>query len=247
MPRRPRLTPLAAASLTAALTAPFLTALPANAAPCGIGSGQPVCFPESDGSQTGGGGGGTGGSGGGGNAPIPGLNADDEGLGPGGDPEPAPEAPAPATIDLAESARASAPMPVPTVHTAPDGKTYVKVKTGLWVDGFETVQTPPVSAGDQIVQATAAPRSVSWNLGETTITCNGPGNENGTECSHTYNRSSASVPGGAYKITATITWGVTWTCEGSECDAPSGTLADLSSTSAPSPLVVSEIQTNTRQ
>ncbi|MEW2352583.1 hypothetical protein [Spirillospora sp. NPDC029432] len=138
-------------------------------------------------------------------------------------------------------------MPVPTVHTAPDGKTYVKVRTALWVDGFDTVQTPPVSAGDQLVQATATPKSVQWNLGETTLTCNGPGNASGTECSHTYNRSSTHATGGAYQITATITWNVTYTCVGAECDQEGGTLGDLSMTSVPTPLVVGEIQTNTRQ
>ncbi|MFC5749479.1 hypothetical protein [Actinomadura rugatobispora] len=241
----PRLKVLAGASLVGALAVPFLTAAHANAAPCGS-PGNLVCFPESDGSQSGGGGGTGGGGSGGGGGGIPTLGGDDQGLGVGGGPAAPPAAAPPATIDLAERARVEAPYPVPTAHTAPADKTYVRMRTALWVDGFQTVSTPPISAGDQLVQATATPRSVRWELGETTLDCNGPGRPNSTECGHTYNRSSASAPGGAYRITATITWSVSWTCQGGECDAPGGDLADMSMTSPPTPLVVGEIQTNTR-
>lgn len=206
---------------------------------CDIGGGG--------GGGTGGGGGGSGGGGtGDGPTEPPDLGGDDEG-GITVEPGDPPEQPAvPPTIDVAEQARSSAELPRPTAHTSPTGKTYVKLSTALWVDGFVTVSTPPITAGDQTVVATATPKSVIWNLGETTLTCSGPGGVGSTECSYTYKRSSASAPGGRYEITATIVWGVTWTCEGSDCDAASGTLDDLAMTSAPEAFVVSEIQTNNR-
>ncbi|WP_433327901.1 hypothetical protein [Spirillospora sp. CA-294931] len=138
-------------------------------------------------------------------------------------------------------------LPVPTVHTSPEKKTYVRVKTGLWVEGFTTVTTPTIRVGAQAVQATATPKSVTWSLGETNLTCTDAGSPTGTTCSHTYNRSSAGQPGGVYRITATITWTLTWTCEGTDCDDRTGTLSDMTMTSQPTPLTVGEIQTNTRQ
>ena len=136
---------------------------------------------------------------------------------------------------------------MPVVHTAPAGKTYVRMRTSLWVDGFNVVQTDPVSAGAQRVQATAEPTAVKWDLGEKQLTCNNAGSKNGKTCYYTYQRSSAGQPGGSYKITATIVWRVTWTCEGADCDAGGGNLGERPATSPPVPLTVSEIQTNTDQ
>ncbi|HEY8479968.1 MAG TPA: hypothetical protein VIL71_09080 [Spirillospora sp.] len=162
-----------------------------------------------------------------------------------GDPAPAPAAPN--TFELVQEALASKGFPVPRVHTAPDAKTYVRVRTSLWVDGFEVLQTRPVSAGDQTVQATARPVSVTWDLGDAKLVCHNAGSRDGKSCNHTYKRASTRQPGGKYQITATITWHVTWTCEGSDCDSPGGDLGEQTSTSQPTPLVVSEIQTNTGQ
>ncbi|MFI6517269.1 hypothetical protein ACIBF1_17065 [Spirillospora sp. NPDC050679] len=136
---------------------------------------------------------------------------------------------------------------MPTVHTAPSGKTYVRIRTALWVDGFTTVATEPITVGAQTVQATATPKAVVWRLGETTLTCNEAGSKGSTSCGYTYQRSSAKQPGGAYRITATIVWSVNWTCTGAECDAAGGALSDLEMTSVPTPLTVTEIQTKTGQ
>lgn len=173
------------------------------------------------------------------------MNQDGGAGGPGAGNGPAPP-PAPATLDLAEQARSSAQLPIPTAHTAPSDKTYVGLNTRLWVEGFTPVTTAPISVGDQTVVATATPRAVTWRLGETTVDCDGPGSKDSNACSHVFQRSSARAPGGAHQVSATITFTVTWTCEGGECDAGGGTLGDLTSTSVPQPLVVSEIQTNSR-
>ncbi|ACY96724.1 hypothetical protein Tcur_1139 [Thermomonospora curvata DSM 43183] len=219
---------------------------PALADPCSGGSGGFGCGYRDGGRSGGGSGGGGGGSGGGGSGEIPELDGDGSiGLpetrdGEGGSAEPLP------TIYWAEVARSRANLPVPLVHTAPRDKTYVGLRTSLWVENFHSVETPRIGDGDQQVWAVATPKYVVWNLGDKSITCNGAGSAGSLSCSHTYNRASTSVPGGTYKVTATIVWGVEWYCVGSDCDDNYGTLEDLSMISAPYPYVVSEIQTNSR-
>lgn len=202
---------------------------------------------------TSGGGGGTGAGTGGGVGPVqpPPLIelTENQAIGavpvPGGN---APLAPVPTnTFLLVQRARDSAELPVPKAYTAPNDKTYVRLRTSLWVDGFEPVQTEPITVGAQTVQAKATPASVTWNLGEKKLVCDNPGSKNGKTCTYTYQRASAGQPGGSYKITAAITWHVTWTCEGADCESDGGTLPDQTMTSQPRPLVVSEIQTNTGQ
>ncbi|TDC80539.1 hypothetical protein [Actinomadura sp. 7K507] len=197
------------------------------------------------------GGGGTGGGGGGASGPVqppdPVGLTENQGVGfvdvPGEPPAPAP----PSTFLLVQQANDSAAFPIPTVHTAPTDKTYVRLRTNLWVEGFGVVQTDPVSAGAQTVQATAKPSSVTWDLGEKKLVCQDAGSKDGETCHYTFKRSSTGQPGGSYKITATVTWTVSWTCEGDDCDTGGGDLGTTTRTSQPTPLVVSEIQTNTGQ
>jgi hypothetical protein len=247
-PRSPLRRRAASTAIVAAtVAAPVLIAVPALAAPCEV-PGKLSCNPKTSKTGPSGGGGTGGGTGGGGPVAPP----DPEGLidnqavdavdGPGG----APLAAAPPnTLQLVQQALSEKEFPVPRVHTAPKAKTYVRMRTALWVDSFEVVQTAPVSAGAQTVQATARPKSVTWNLGEDKLVCDDAGSKDGKSCHYTYKRSSAGQPGGRYEITATITWHVTWTCEGADCDAPGGDLGDQTMTSPPTPLVVGEIQTNT--
>ncbi|TMQ90703.1 hypothetical protein ETD83_34245 [Actinomadura soli] len=235
------------AAITAAILAvPLLTAVPALAAPC-----KGLTCNWSD--KGGGGSGGTGGGGSGGNSgpveppPPEGLTANEAaGFVPvdGGG---APAAAAPTTLDWVAAAKSSAVLPMPVVHTAPDGKTYVQVRTSLWVEGFDVVQTRPIGGNGQLIQATARPESVTWNMGETQKVCDTAGSQDGKTCHYTYKRSSAGQPGGKYEITATITWNLTWTCEGPACNPQQGDLGTMTMTSQPAPLVVSEIQTNTGQ
>ncbi len=245
----------ATAALTAtALTMPLLVSAPAQAAPCSLPNNVVANCNGTSHTPGSGGGGGGGGTGGGGDsgpvAPPPpeGLTPDEA---PGVVQVPGVAAPAPAppaTADLVATARASARFPTVIVHTAPKNKTYVRLRTSLWVEGFKDVQTQPITFGAQKVQLTAKPSSVTWDLGETKdLVCDGAGSKDGKTCHYAYKRSSASQPGGSYKITATIWWDVTWTCEGAECDSPGGSLGRNPVSSAPTPLVVSEIQTNTGQ
>ncbi|MFG2014986.1 hypothetical protein [Actinomadura geliboluensis] len=240
-----------AAILVVALATPLLSATAAQADDCK--KGNPFGCHWSDGGTGSGGSGGQGSpSGGGASGPV--EPPDPEGLTDseapgfipvegGGPPPPA----APTTLDWVRAAQSAAELPTPTVHTAPSDKTYVRVRTALWVEGFDVVKTRPIGGGGQMIQATATPVSVTWNLGETQKTCKDAGRKDGSTCSHTYRRSSAGEPGGTYKITATVTWELTWTCAGPACDPQGGTLGNESMPSPATPLVVSEIQTNTGQ
>lgn len=243
----------AATIVTAALVTPLSTAVPAQAAPCHKTAGNSgSCNLVIRVPGGGGGGGGTGGGSDGGGPVLPpppeGLTPDEaQGFvaAPGG-PAPLRAAP-PTTADLVARARAATEFPVPVVHTAPRDKTYVSLKTSLWVDGFHNVETEPITLGGQTVQLKAKARRVVWDLGEKQLECVDGGTPDGKTCHYRYTRSSAGQPGGKYQITATIRWQVSWTCEGAGCDAAGGGLDDQAMTSPPTPLVVSEIQTNTGQ
>jgi hypothetical protein len=79
--------------------------------------------------------------------------------------------------------------------------------------------------------------SVTWSLGDgSTVVCNGPGTPYAAggdpaapspDCGHTYARSSAGEPGGVFVVSATVSWGVSWTGGGQ-----SGTLPALTTTSS---------------
>ncbi|MGH3244312.1 MAG: hypothetical protein ACRDNL_28325 [Spirillospora sp.] len=243
-PQPPRRRASSATITAVVLAVPLLIAAPALAAPCkGL-----TCNWSDKGGGSGGGssGGGTGGNSGPVQPPQPEDLTDNEALGfvpvDNGGPPPAAAA---TTLDWVAAASSSAVLPTPVVHTAPNGKTYVRLRTSLWVEGFNVVRTPPIGGNGQRIQATAEPSSVTWNMGETQKVCNTAGSRNGKACYYTYKRSSAGQPGGKYEITATITWDLTWTCQGPACNPQQGDLGPRTMTSQPTPLVVSEIQTNT--
>jgi hypothetical protein len=157
------------------------------------------------------------------------------------------------TADWAAQARNRMPLPTPRLSTSPATRTFVGVPTFLWIDRAQwRPQTTSAGVATQTVTATATPSETVWNLGETTITCAGPGTpydpdgspDQTSACSHSYQRSSAGQPDRKYQITATIRWHVTWTCTG-DCDAPAGDLGFMTS-STNALLPVGEIQTNSQ-
>jgi hypothetical protein len=159
----------------------------------------------------------------------------------------------PTTVaDVLQSAMDRMVRPVMKIETSPHTRTYVGLKTFLWVDrGQWHVQPAEATAGGRTVTGTSTPVEVEWNLGERTITCTGPGtpydpkgpeSQKGT-CTHVYKKSSADRPGGEYQISATVKWHVTWTCEPACGGGDLGTVAGLS---AVEQLPVGEIQTGSR-
>jgi hypothetical protein len=157
-----------------------------------------------------------------------------------------PDEPDVASIDLALQARGNLGPPTPSIHWSPDPRTYVRLRTGLWIDQADfTELDESINAGGQTVTAEATPKYVEWNLVEKTIQCSTAGSPNSTECGYDYQRSSASQPGGTYQISATVVWSVTWVCEG-DCDPGAGGPLDDISTTATALLPVDEIQTESQ-
>lgn len=140
---------------------------------------------------------------------------------------------------LAQEALASAAIAPPAIRTSPSehGKLFVQVPTWLWLDrAWWHSYTATASTGRVWSTVTARPVSVSWKLGDgTTVSCTGAGTEwtagapeDGSDCRHTYRRSSAESRGGTFAMVATVRLEVTWTS-----NAPfGGTLPAISRTSS---------------
>ena len=158
-------------------------------------------------------------------------------------------APLPAPEVLARQAVNQLSLPGPQVVTSPppDRMQLVNVPTWLWLDqGAWTSVSATASVPGESVTATATPMSVTWVLGDgSTVECAGPGTPyvaggdpaaGSPDCGHTYSRSSAGEPGGAFVVSATVSWGVSWAGGGQ-----AGTLPGLTTTSSV-PLRVGESQ-----
>jgi hypothetical protein len=151
-----------------------------------------------------------------------------------------PGVPAPPTLGvLAARARALLVLPAPVIQSspAPGQLQLTRLPTWLWVSkAIWAPQSRTAAVPGESVTATAAPASVSWDMGNgATVTCGGPGipytskdspASASPDCGYTYTRSSAGQPGGAYRATATITWDITWTGPG----GAGGALAPLFTT-----------------
>ncbi|MEY2463167.1 MAG: hypothetical protein QOH64_1305 [Acidimicrobiaceae bacterium] len=133
-------------------------------------------------------------------------------------------------ITLARQAYRELPLLYPDPHTSPPFNTpqLVGMRTWLWIDEAQWHdQSATAAVLGLSATATAHPTKVIWDLGDgTTVTCLGPGiaydtarppAEQHTDCSHVYQRS------GAYDVTATIVWEVTWTAS----NGAGGSLAPL--------------------
>jgi len=100
------------------------------------------------------------------------------------------------------------------------------------------IQSKTAQVPGEAVTATAIPVSAAWAMGDgKTVTCKGPGTAYAAgdnpsaaspTCGYTYEASSAGQPGGAYKVTVTITWDITWAGAG----GAGGVLAPLQTVAA---------------
>jgi hypothetical protein len=167
-----------------------------------------------------------------------------------GNPQPnAPAAPTVSPAQLAQQAWRRLPIPAPEVATAPprgsDG--LVGLAEWFWVTNWHS-RHDRVQAGGVWAEVTARPTglTISPGAGQTSVTCDGPGTaydrkrsaqSQQSDCSYTYDRSSAGLPDEAYKVTVTVTWGGTWVGSG----GAGGTLPALSR-STTFPLRVAEGQ-----
>jgi hypothetical protein len=142
---------------------------------------------------------------------------------------------------LGQIARRLLMLPSPVIRSspAPGDLQLVHLPVWLWVNRAVWAPRSKTAAvpGEQVT-ATAIPVSVTWRMGDgSAVTCRGPGIPYSRryspalaspDCGHTYGRSSAGQPRGAYRVAATITWDVTWHVTG----GVGGTLPPLFSTSA---------------
>ena len=129
---------------------------------------------------------------------------------------------------------------------SPDG-TVVGFATWLWLDGQSlTSKSVTAAAGPNRATVTARPSVVSFDPGDGSpaVVCAGggraydPSEPNAvSDCVHRYMRSSGSVPGGVFVLTARVTWTATWTGTG----GTGGALPALTVT-ATTPVRVDELQ-----
>jgi len=137
-----------------------------------------------------------------------------------------PVAPRPPTRDELIAA-ARRPLPLPGVQTSPRPglDQLVNLPTWMWIDNWAPV-VGTASSPALTVTVTARPRNVYWRMGDGTadVVCGGgtPWNpslreeQQRSDCTHTYKRSSAHESGLRFTATASMTWEVTWTASNGE-------------------------------
>ena len=150
-----------------------------------------------------------------------------------------PSAPVVSAQQLAQHAYQALVMPRPDVGMSPRAGVPQLAGLPVWLwlkSGSWSTKSVTLTASGMTVTATATPRQVVWSIGDgATEICTGPGtpfpehpNADGTApsptCGHTYRRTSATEPGGAFHATTTIVWRVDWTGPG-----PGGTFPDVKS------------------
>jgi hypothetical protein len=128
----------------------------------------------------------------------------------------------PPPVVLAVQAARRLALPAPDIHANPvPDKEIVSVPVWVWISQSSwgsrsaTASVPGLS-----VRATATAASVTWRFGDgTTRVCRGPGTpwrpgydpaSPSPTCGHVYMASSSTQRGGAYTVTATLTWSVAW-------------------------------------
>ena len=135
-------------------------------------------------------------------------------------------------------------LPDPPMRFNPPGAQLVGLPSWLWVDmAWEPTE---VSASVTGVTSTvvAMPIEVVWDMGDgATVTCAGPGavydpgrtpDSQSSGCSHLYTHPSYAQPSGAYGVSATVTYAVTW----SATSGDSGGLGTVTrSSTVPVPVV----------
>jgi hypothetical protein len=147
----------------------------------------------------------------------------------------------PTPAEVASEALADLTVGGPQIGTAPltTGRGLVGLPVWLWTDRNQLTWGPiPVSKTDGgiTVNVEADAQYVVWDMGDGhSVTCDNPGTSFGgygtasPTCGYRYLAPSRNQPGGAYTVTATTHWLVTWTANTGE----GGTLTtDVPSTTA---------------
>jgi hypothetical protein len=130
--------------------------------------------------------------------------------------------PPPAPAVLAQEATGRLTLQVGGLQSSPPagGEQLVNLPTWVWLTRWTAVSAAAAVPGESVT-ATAHPVSATWSFGDgSTVVCRGPGTpyqaSDGAAaasptCGHTYRASSAGAPGGAFLVTVTVRWAITWT------------------------------------
>ena len=147
------------------------------------------------------------------------------GGGPGGSTPSTTAPPRPAMVIARETAQRTN-IPLPSIKTSPPvGRDQlVNLPTWMWVEDWNA-RRATATEGPLTVTVVATPRSVTWRMGDGASEVCGAGTpwnaalgeeQQWTNCSHTYTRSSANQPDLLYQARATMTWDVTWSATNGE-------------------------------
>jgi hypothetical protein len=147
-------------------------------------------------------------------------------------------APQAAPITVARDALAQLVVPPGGIRMAPDTghDQLVGARTWLWVDpSIWHAFSATAAVGPVAATATAQPMKVVWSMGNAqSVTCDGPGapydasrpdSAQSTDCAYVWPSSSARQSGGAFAVTATVYWQVSWTARGALGGGNLGTIA----------------------
>ena len=160
-------------------------------------------------------------------------------FGVGGAAPPPAAPPAPGVLAQLAVRYLTLPSPVIRSSPAPGDLQLTQLPVWLWINPATWApRSKTASVPGESVTATATPVTATWLTGDgATVTCHGPGipyssryapSSPSPDCGHTYTTSSAAQPGGAYHVTVTITWDITWTGTG----GAAGALPPLDTTAA---------------
>ncbi len=157
---------------------------------------------------------------------------------------------------VALQAAASIVLPSPSIQVNPAEFSVVNLPTWLAVDpaAWHAYQAT-ATVGGVTANASATPETVTWTMGDGgEVDCDGPGaqynldlaaNLQSTSCAYTYARSSDGEPSsdgdpndGAFAVTATVVWEVTWTAIG----APGGGTLPSLHTASTVPVRVEQVE-----
>jgi len=161
-----------------------------------------------------------------------------------------PDADAPAAaLGAVAVSRLVLPRPQVVLSPPPTAPQLVRLPTWLWLEeGWWAAERHATASVPGVgVTAVATPVRVDLQMGDGgLVSCHGPGTAwtagmdpraQSPDCGYVYSRPSAGQPGGAYTVSATVTWAVSWSGAGA-----SGQAGPLFSTGS-QPVAVVESQT----
>ena len=159
---------------------------------------------------------------------------------------PPPPPPPPSGAEVAQQALASFTLMTPGIGTTSDGG-VVRFPQWFWLTGGWAEQSATASLRGVSATVVARPVRALWQPGDgSSFSCDNPGMVyRGPQdahlrpsCSHEYTRSSALEPGQRYRVTARVSFHMTWT----STDGTSGDLGTITSPAGSTTAGVGEIQ-----